>query len=113
MSTNITIYSSNYHHGDKSDGVTSDDLQSYVSNSYADALGFVFDYVKQRLLHSCPDLFKSEVLDDESMSTKSLKVVLDDASLDQQEQFCDWYFDIENESDTTACYYVKAHNVTV
>ncbi|MEZ8736193.1 hypothetical protein AB4511_08955 [Vibrio sp. 10N.222.54.F6] len=35
MSQTITVYSSNYHHGSKSDGVSSNDLEPYISNNYA------------------------------------------------------------------------------
>jgi hypothetical protein len=113
MSTNITIYSSNYHHGDKSEGVTSDDLEPYISNDYADALGYIFDYVKQRIINSCPDLFVAEQLERTSMHLDELRVILDEASQDQQLNYCNWYFEMENESLTTASYYIKEHSITL
>ncbi|MFA0037744.1 hypothetical protein [Vibrio sp. 10N.261.52.A1] len=113
MSQTITVYSSNYHHGSKSDGVSSDDLEPHISNNYADALGYIFDYVKQRIIHSCPDLFVEEQLERPSMNCDELKVVLDEASQDQQENYCDWYFEMENESLTTASYCIKEHSITL
>lgn len=113
MAKTVKLYTSNFHDCDKSNGISSDDLEPYVTSSYSDALGHVFDYVEQRLLHACPDLFREEVLECPDMNVDELIAVLKEANQDDQLRYCEWYFSTQNDTETTAAFSIQEHEVDI
>ncbi|WP_150141299.1 hypothetical protein [Candidatus Enterovibrio escicola] len=109
----ITIWTANYHDGDKCDGIDGGDLAPVVSVDREGAIAFVFDYVRHRIINVCSELFLHECLDDAELDKEELKQHLSNSSYDDQERFVAWYFDMANESETMAAYSIESHEIEV
>lgn len=107
----ITLWTANYHDGDKCDGIDNDDLTPQIYTCRSDAVAFVFAYVASRIIHFVPNVFICECLNDKAITTEELRQLLGDCTLDQQERYIDWYFEMADESESMAAYSITCHDV--
>jgi hypothetical protein len=84
-----------------------------VFTNEADAVDHVWDYTKQRLIHTCPDLFIEAHLpdQDEDSNTVDLEEFLSDLTLNKKYEYIDWYFSSERDSYTHSFYHIAEYNV--